>query len=144
MINLIKISIFELPELIRFCYTGDEGGLDKYYKNPIDVKSVDEAVDCTMGMINELELGHYKIMFGETVIGYSSICENCLYSFAINKWYRSNLIKDKWFEKVKELLGGKFMVVLYPENIRAIRFFERQGMELVEGVQENMVTLLNN
>lgn len=144
MVNLVRIDACELPELIRFTYTDDLQGLLKYYKLPKEVNSIEEAVDCTLGMINSLELDHYKIMFGETVIGYSSICENCLYSFAINKWYRSDLIKQRWFEKVKELLGSKFMVVLYSENIRAIRYLESQGMELVLGVDENMVTLINN
>lgn len=144
MFNLIKIDACELPELIRMAYTGDEDGLKKYYNNPVEVSNVDEAVDCTLGMINSLELEHYKIMLGEVAIGYSSVCQNCLYSFAINKWYRSELVKNEWMKRVKVLLGNKFMVVLYHENTRAIRFMESQGLVIVEGVDKNMVTLLNN
>ncbi len=144
MVILEEITKQELPDLIRIAYEGDKDLLDKYHVDKFDIHG---AVASTLFMIAETENGvdmtHYKVALGDISIGYISVFENFLYSFGINKEYRKKEILIEWFEKVKEVLGYKFITMIYPNNSRAINFLKKQGMKIVNGIKEDVITLIN-
>lgn len=141
------ISKFDvLPELIRIAYEGDSELLEKYHVDKFDLMG---AVASTMYMIEKTvqyenkEMDYYQVSYNETPIGYVCTYPNTLYSFGINIAYRTKDILIEWWKNVKELFDGGFVTMLYNNNGRAINFCKRQGMEVVEGMEEEFVTLLN-
>lgn len=145
-IDIEKISKFTLPELIRIAYEGDEDLLNKFHVDKFDING---AVASTLWMIEQTdereyeEMDHYKVSLDGTPIGYVSLFPNFLYSFGININYRTKEILTEWWAKVKEIFGGKFITMLYPNNERAIEFCKKQGMVEVPDIEDNCVTLLN-
>ena len=146
MVNLLKISKFDLPEAIKIAYEGDDELLEKYHVDKYDLMG---AVASTLRMIykmvewENMEMDYYKVMQDETPIGYICTYPNNLYSFGINKKYRSKEILKEWWSRVKEVMGEKFITMLYPNNTRAINFLKKQGMVEIEDIEDNCVTLLN-
>lgn len=146
MIELKKISKFELPELIMAAYKGDESLLNQYH---VEIFTLEQAVESTLWMIETTEenegknMEHYSVSCDGEPIGYVSIFPNMLYSWGLNKEYRSEDIKQDFWESICDILEGKFIVMLYPNNTRAINFCKRQGMIEVENIEQNCVTLLN-
>lgn len=145
MLNLIKIDACELPELIELAYRNDDDLLNHFHVQKLNLQ---EAVDSTLGMINEvsglIEMDNYKVMFDEVPIGYSCMFHNFLYSFGINKEFRKPEILKEWFYEIEKALGESFVTMLYPNNIRAIKFLQKQGMKIVDDGRIDVVTLKNN
>lgn len=146
MIELKKISKFDLAKAIRIAYEGDTDLLEKYH---VDKFSLDGAVASTLNMIyqtvewEDLEMEYYNVMFDGDVIGYICTYPNNLYSFGINKSYRKKEVLLGWWDAVKSIFNGKFITMLYPNNTRAINFLKKRGMVEVDGVENHCVTLLN-
>jgi len=146
MVNIIKISKFDLAKYIQIAYDGDTDLLEKYHVDKYDLMG---AVSKELSIIyktvewEDKEMDYYKVMFNDFPIGYICTYPNNLYSFGINKEYRSKEILKEWWKKVRDIMGGKFITLLYPNNTRAINFLKKQGMVEVEGVEDNCVTLLN-
>jgi len=142
-IKLEKISIFELPLLVRISYDGDEDLLNKYH---IEKFSLEDAVESTMGMIKEtgdtIEMSYFKVVLGDEPIGYLAIFQNFLYSFGINIKYRTKEVILQYWELIKEVLNDGFITMLYPNNDRAINFLKKQGMSEVEDIEEGLITLI--
>ena len=145
MVELVKISKFELPTVIKIAYEGDDDLLDKYHVDKYDIMG---AVASTLHMIHktveweDMEMDYFKVMYNETPIGYICTYPNNLYSFGINKEYRTKEILIDWWGKVVQQLGEGFITMLYPNNTRAINFLKKQGMKLVDDVEENCTTLI--
>jgi len=144
MIELNKISKFELRDLVEFSYKGDRELLDKYWGDDF---SLDEAVNETMRMIDivsqEAKMSYYAIEDDGHEIGYMCCIPNNLYSFGINIEYRTKRVKEEFWRVAKEVMGNSFICMLYPQNVRAIEFLKKMGMKVVDGVEQNCVTLLN-
>lgn len=146
MVYIIKISKFDLSKFIKIAYEEDSELLEKYHVDKYDLMG---AVSSTLSMIykvvewEDLEMDYYKVMYNETPIGYICTYPNNLYSFGINKNYRTKDILTDWWSKVKGIMGEKFITMLYPNNTRAINFLKKQGMVEVEELENNSVTLLN-
>lgn len=146
MVELKKISKFDLPKAVRIAYEGDAELFEKYHVGKFDL---DGAVASTLNMIfqmvewEDLEMDYYSVMFNGEAIGYICTYPNNLYSFGINKKYRKKEVLLDWWEAVKSIFNGKFITMLYPNNTRAIRFLKKMGMVEVDGVENNCITLLN-
>lgn len=145
MISLKKITIFELPKLVKISYEGDEDLLNKYH---VDKFSLEDAVESTMGMIEEtngaVKMQFFKVLLFNLEIGYLAIFENFLYSFGINIKFRAKNILMQYWDLIKKELGDSFITMLYPNNERAINWVKKQGMIEVDEVEEGLITLLYN
>ena len=93
----------------------------------------------------EVDLNYYKVIFNETAIGYFVTFPQCLYSFAIGMEWRKKEIKDAVFEKIKNELGDKFACILYKNNVRAIGWLKRFGLEEYStDLEDNSTSLVYN
>ena len=143
MIELVEIMNFELQGFVEAAYENDEELLTKYHIRPL---TLDEAVQETMNMIMITSVGlnmkYFGLLMDGDKIGYICVFENNLYSFALNIDYRVPSILQCFWENIVEILGDSFICMLYPNNTRAIKWLERQGMCVVDGVEVSCVTLL--
>lgn len=145
MITIKKISVNELPILVKIAYDGDNDLFNKYVGNN------SEYMTCVNGeLMNIYELAkdkrlkYYKVCYQKKPIGYFVTFENCLYSFAININYRKKDILLAWWDKVKKTMNTGFGCYLYKKNERAINFLKRNRMKVVEENDEyDSVFLIN-
>lgn len=144
MVKLKQIDIFELRNYVKIAYIGDYELLDKYWGQNFNL---DDAVNETMRGIEttskQVKMNHFAVTNDNDDIGYLSCFHNNLYSFSINIKYRTGDILIQYWSKIKEVLGDKFICMLYPQNTRAIRFLKKQGMVEVPDIEPNCITLLN-
>jgi hypothetical protein len=147
MITIKKISVNELPNLVAISYKGDLDLMHKYYHIKLGFQ---DMINTTLVYIYQMasmkKLNHYKVIYNKKPIGYfTTFDNNFLYSFAINKKYRTKDILTKWWTKVEKELGETFYCGLYECNERAIKFLEKNGMKIIDTDQEyKTVTLANN
>lgn len=149
MIELIKISIFELRNLVEIAYTGDSDLLDKYWG---DGYSLQEAIDANLQQIEKIKniveesgkkMSFYAVLWEGEEIGYVAFFPNNLYSFSININYRKQNILSEYWEAIKKVIGNSFVSQLFPQNTRAINWLKKCGMVEVPGIEDNCVILLN-
>ncbi len=145
MVSIKKITKFELPDYIKIAYEGDEDLFKKYHVEEFDFK---DAVNSTVGMIDlisqQVQMVYFKIQEDSNDIGYLVVFKNNLYSFGINKNYRTAKILFEFWSYIKKILGDSFICMLFPNNTRAINWLIKCGMSIVEGVEETAVTLIYN
>lgn len=139
MITLKKIDIAEIEKYVAIGFEGDNELVEKYH---FSEKTLPETVDKNVSNINEMNklypLECYSVEVEGNPIGFTVLGKSLLYSFGINKNYRAKEILIEWVEEIKRRLEV-FIVCLYAENTRAINFFEKNGMQVVE--RNNNVTL---
>lgn len=144
MINLEKISSFELRKLVEIAYRGDNDLLEHFWGEDF---SLEEAVNETMNMVKrvaeEVKMDYYCVVDDEEEIGYVCCFPNNLYSFGINIQFRTKNVLSEFWDRVKEVMGDSFICMLFPQNTRAIKWLEKCGMVRVDGVEENCVVMLN-
>jgi len=144
MINLIKITKFELRKYVEIAYRGDNDLLDLYWG---DGFSLQEAVNETMYGINEtskeVNMEYFCVLNDDEEIGYIAKFPNNLYSFSININHRTKQNLIEFWNRIKEVMEDGFICMLYPQNQRAIKWLEKCGMIRVDGVEQNCVIMLN-
>ncbi len=69
------------------------------------------------------------ILFDDKEIGFIYYFDDVLVSFGINKGYRTKEFLTGFFEDVKKWLGNDFVTYMWERNERAVRWFEKCGME---------------
>jgi len=143
MITLTEISLSELRKYVEIAYRGDFDLLDKYWGEDF---SLEEAVNETMFLINQvaqkIDVDCYSVENDGEEIGYVVKFPNNLYSFSININHRTKKNLIEYWERIKEVMEDGFICFLYPQNTRAIKYLQRCGMKIVEGVKQDLVTLL--
>lgn len=143
MVRVDKISKPKLLELIRHSYQGDKDLCEKYHAIKGDEETLSlETMDMIENASKKLNLTYYKVLLNNNPIGYFAIADQLLYSFAINKKYRKKEILISWWASVKQVLGKAFTTALYTNNTRAIKFLEKNGMEVYQ-TDGNLITLIN-
>ncbi len=144
MITVKKISVNELPKLIRTSYEGDKEILATQHVMPFD--SIDDAVKMTYGMIKQMsaekKLTNYKVIYQKKPIGYFSNFDNYLFSFGINKKFRKKEVLVEWWQQVVKSLEKNFMCILYPHQARSIGFLKKNGMIVLEVDHRNNSVIL--
>lgn len=147
MVNIKKIAIKDLAELVRLSYKDDQAGFDKFH---VAKYSYEQAVTRTLKMIADQQqikpMEYYGIYYNNEAIGYFVFFSGVLYSFAISKPYRIKRgVLRNWWELAKSVMEDHFICVLYRNNTRAIQFLKRLGMNEVEYNFEdkNLITLIN-
>ena len=89
-IEFIEITEKELPGIIRLSYEGDADLLDKYH---VEKFTLDEAVECEVGIIKKdtetVQLEYYKIMYGGNDMGYLVCCNDLILSFVQRRHWQT-------------------------------------------------------
>lgn len=134
-VSLVPIDKADMEHFVSLAFEGDDKLLEQYHVSP---GTLEHCVQHTMGFIEE-NVNHYKedikffaVIVGEAEVGYTIIIENEnlpneLYSFGINKKYRSEEVKTEWLKKLTDIFKTPYYIVLWSKNSRAINFFERNG-----------------
>ncbi len=141
MINLKKISLYELPELIHLSYKGDNELLQKYHIAPMDLET---AIQSTFSMIHTAsrlkKLNIYKVIFEKQPIGYVvTYDDNFLYSYALAPKFRKKNILIDWWHEIRKVLDSDFRTMIYSNNTRAIDFLKRQSMAIEQEDKQNQI-----
>lgn len=143
MIELSKIELSALEPLVELSYRGDMELFEKYHIRPM---CFEDCVASTMGMIREISglvgMQYFEVRYKGKSIGYITVFEHFLYSYAIAIGYRRPRIIKAWWSKVVVLMGPLFKTALYGNNHRAIAFLINNGMRMVNK-KENVVTFIN-
>lgn len=145
MITIKKISINEIPELVKMSYEKDEDFFTKYYANN---SSYMACVNAELFKIYEMaeseKLNYYKVIYQKKAIGYVITFGDFLYSFCINIKYRKKEILLHWWDKIQKLMPKKFGCYLYKKNERAIEFLKKNRMKVIDENNEiGTVTLMS-
>lgn len=144
MITVKKISVNELPVLIRTSYEGDKDILATQHVMPLE--DINIAVDITYGMVKQMaaekKITHYKVIYKKKAIGYFCTFDKFLFSFGINIKFRKKEVLVAWWQQVVKSLEKNFLCILYPHQIRAIEFLKRNGMIVLEVDQRNNSIIL--
>ena len=141
MISFKEIPFKDLLKYVAIAFDGDNELVEKYHfadKNLHD--TIVNNVDNIKQMKAQYPLKFYSVNVFNNPIGFTVGNENLLYSFGINKEFRTKEIVLGWWEEVRRMTDD-FVCCLYPENTRAINFFIRNGMEIFEQ-NNNNVTLI--
>ena len=133
MVNILEVPYESIEYFIYVAFREDEELLDKYHT--VD-KTLEECVNNLVKQIGEfIKYGTakcYGIFYVGEPIGFSVIGDRFLFSFGIDVHFREKDILLEWFDQLKFILGNEFVTWLYNDNTRAINFFERNGMDVVE------------
>lgn len=145
MITIKKISINQLPELVKMSYEGDIPFFENFYVGASNyMNCVNKELFQIYEMAEEYKMNYYKIIYQKKPIGYFVTFENCLYSFAINMKFRKKDILINWWSRVKKEMQDNFVCYLYKKNERAIQFLEKNRMRVIDENQETSLVMLQS
>lgn len=143
MVSLKKISVNELPELVKIAFTGDKDLCEKYYEFRInEIGCINTTLMKIYEMRKRRKLDYYKVVYAKKPIGYVVAFDNFLYSFGIEMGSRKKEILVNWWNTITKVMPKQFATMLYAHNERAINFLKRNGMVLTDNDQENNVVTL--
>ena len=133
MVTLHEIDYKWLEPFVYLAFAQDFDLLDKYHKKEA---TTEECISNLIVQIGELKekcgAVCYGVWYDDEPIGFSVIAKRLLYSFGIDIHFRQKDILLEWFDLIKEKLENQFVTLLYNENVRAINFFEKNGMDIVD------------
>jgi len=146
MIIFEPIKYSELWEFVELGFGDDEKLMDKYQQYNTPFK---ETVERNMrniwdAMSAGFNFKFFKIVMGEVVIGFTVLDQDTdmLFSFGINRKFRNQMITTAWFTQVRKFLTEHFTCVLWNQNVRAIRFLNRNGMTVLRHNDETTTLVL--
>lgn len=143
MIRLKKIPVDNLKEYIRLGFEEDPDLISKYHISP---GTLEHCVDFNYERIKDAEQYNgefFKVMKDNVDIGFVLAVKepNMILSFGINIHHRKRKTLLEWLFALKRHFGyQRFMVALWPKNIRAIRFFVRNNF--VFSITEDKMVML--
>lgn len=133
MIALKPIAFDNLKPRVSTAFMGDRALMD-FHRAPGSLRDmVEDTYRAILSERANLPLKAYDVTAEGRSIGFAVITSEpfpLLYSFGINKEYRTESIKAKWLEALTELFGDVWQVALNSRNARAINFFLRQGFTI--------------
>ena len=139
MLEIKKISVKELESLVDLAYSGDDDLLNKFHVKKF---TQEQAVQSTMNMVREAaevkNINCYAVLNDKKEVGYFITFDEFLYSFGFNKKYRTPIILKAWWQSVKSVLGEDFFAGVLKNNVRAIKFLEKCGMEIYNGFDNEL------
>lgn len=143
MLEVQAITKEELQQYMVVGFSDDVELLNRFHHKP---GSLHGCIQATMKNVEEcaslMPLQYYRLVLNGKPIGFTITGPSILYSFGINIKFRTKELVLEWFNKMKEMLRNDFRVVLYNVNQRAIRFFERNGMENIHQDKEYTILVL--
>ncbi len=142
MVKLESISKWELSDLVQNAFDGDEELLSRLHITPGKLEECSEHTSlCILAKQEEFgsKMEMFAVKLGDDTIGYTVIIRHGdanppeLYSFGINIKYRKGEILNEWLDRIREIIGSSFYIVLWKKNDRAINFFRANGMYIDDG-----------
>lgn len=129
------IGVDELEPFIRRAFVWDADLLGLFHISPGDL---DHCTRHTYDRVREgaeeygVEVECYALYSESGIpIGFTVFACNSLYSFGINSLYRKTGHVEKWLAQCENMCGGGMGTVLNAKNTRAVKFFIRNGYEIV-------------
>lgn len=147
MVEFEEIEFESLKDYVVLGFGGDSELLERYQQLDTDF---DATVSRNMSYITDSMEGKkfifYRIMWEERPIGFTvlDVTDSFLFSFGINKQFRSWEILNEWWAYILMMFDGDFGCILWAKNSRAINFLTRQGMQVMEQPDNKIVLLINN
>lgn len=133
MVELNEIPYSAMEWFIYIAFSDDKQLLSKYHKRDKTTKECIENLILQIGVMREnYKIDCYGVFLDGEPIGFSIVGAKFLFSFGIDIHFRTKDILIEWFGLIKEKLENEFVTWLYNENKRAIRFFEKNGMDIVD------------
>lgn len=149
MIKFEKISLDELKKLIYLSCENDNELAEKYHSLNLGKRgeyTLEECINETFERIvdaeEEVGLDKYKVIYQGEEIGYVTLFEDILYSYAIGMKYRTKEILPLWWKGICNLFENEFVTMIYSNNTRCLNFLLKNNMEIVE-VEDNILMLKN-
>lgn len=139
--NTKKLNNIEFQKAIHVAFNNDVNIYNLYCPH-IKVESVNDIVkDISQRIWKGEEHATIKGVYekGE-LIGYYVYRDHLLISFGLSVKYRMRKYLRDFYSNMKKELGGHFTVFLWSRNIRAIKWFIKNGCGIVE--QNNLITQL--
>jgi len=136
-------KISELKKAIEIAFVDDELLLNKFHIVKTGLKDcVQETKENILDFKKTYGAEYYILKENDEIIGYLILSNmyHFLYSFGINKEYRSKQNKQELFDFVVENCKGTFFCSLYNINDRAINYLLKMGMNIIG--QEMAITQL--
>lgn len=128
--SIVRIDLGNILEYVSIALKEDDALISKFHFQDL---TMEELILNNVKNIQELaktkEVKCYGLFLEDTPIGFTVLCEKMLYSFGINVYCREPAIKAVWMKWLRRVFDNNFVVCLYRENTRAIKFFQRNGME---------------
>lgn len=138
-----RIDITELKPYIEIAFQDDIELFNKWHiVQGESLECIDDTYNRILDTIPYFDIACYKVLLDDVIIGYTviSIDHGLLYSFGINKKYRTKEILKKWFAEIVKILGI-FDCILWQKNQRAINHLIKQGMTIKNTTHD--YTILN-
>lgn len=136
-----EITYESLKDAINISFKRDKDIYDLFDPN-VKVNCIEEIVENVSEKI--LTYGgncHYIGVYEkEKLIGYFVYREKQLISFALDVPYRQRKYLREFFRIIKTKISGHFMALLWNKNIRAIKYLQKHGMNVIN--QNSQITQL--
>lgn len=128
---------------IRKAFEGDDEIFSLYDPLRPDVNTLEKLVDDVSQKIigYEQELNCDFVGFENGFFCYSTN-PSMLISFGINKNHRTPLETNHFWHTIKDKIGKPFICCLWTNNVRGIKWLQKQGMKEVEKVNNDLITVL--
>ena len=126
-----EIPYTKLKDAIRVSFAEDKSIYDFFDPN-VEVKNLEEIVTNILYKITTYNNATYFGIYDkEKLIGYFVYREKQLISFALTSEYRQRKYLREFFKLIREEIRGHFMTLLWNKNVRAIKYLQKQGMEII-------------
>lgn len=130
------IPYSHLEPAVRIAFENDKD-IFKFYDKNVVVTTLDELVDDIVAKLKD-----YADVFPDTAfkivvdknktVGYIVFKEDTLISFGLSVEYRQRKYLNEFFALIKKELRGRFVVMLWSRNIRAVKWLMKNGLKILD------------
>jgi len=130
------IPYSQLESAVRVTFENDKE-IFKFYDKKAVVTNLDE-----LGSDVAKKLKEYADVFQDTefkivvdknkTVGYIVFKEETLISFGLAFEYRQRKYLNEFFSLIKKELRGRFIVMLWSRNIRAVKWLMKNGLKILD------------
>lgn len=133
MVTLHEMPLQDIEYYIYLSFAEDTELLEMYHHKEATTEECIDKLMMQIWMMRETyDVVCYGVFLDEEPIGFSVLGPKFLFSFGIDIHFRTKDILIEWFSRIKGKLENEFVTWLYNENERAILFFEKNGMDIVD------------
>jgi hypothetical protein len=130
-----KLTYSELVDAIEKSFE-DDNDIFSMYDSTKKVETLDDIVKDVSIKIKDYGSAVYIGVFEEELIGYFVFLTGILISFAMIKKYRINGNQKQFFDIIKKYMRDSFVVFLWKNNVRAIKWLLNNGLKIVSTTEK--------